>query len=279
MRTSWHQVILEYTCRSLTNPTDKLPAVSGLAEAFGQARDGAYVAGLWRDSLLQDLLWNAWPREAPPKSERSRLPWRAPSWSWACLDAPIDIPGPHKRIGKAFDHAEILEQVDIAHIRSCTVELEDANNPYGSVKGGRLTITAPLLKAKLVSGNYWMTLQSEGLPSPFVPDAFAKFFGPGDFAQPTLDLVFKDSPDLAGHGSREEGFDVWCLLMRQERVRCQWRPDKKELLLMEGLLLVPVDDNEGSFKRIGVWQTEDTAMAEDVQNPFLGLNPAVVQIV
>lgn len=53
----WEQVVHEYTSRQLTNASDKLPALSGLAQQRKQVRGGVYLAGLWQDSLLHDLCW------------------------------------------------------------------------------------------------------------------------------------------------------------------------------------------------------------------------------
>ena len=92
----WHQAVEQYTKLSLTNWTDRLPAFSGIADHhMANSRMGAtYLAGLWSDSLLYDLLW----RQAPlvprlPITETPR-PWTAPSWSWASRDRPVlyDMP-------------------------------------------------------------------------------------------------------------------------------------------------------------------------------------------
>ena len=41
----------------MTNETDKLPALAGLAAAYGTATGKSYIVGLWKESLLNDLLW------------------------------------------------------------------------------------------------------------------------------------------------------------------------------------------------------------------------------
>jgi len=51
-------------------------------------RGGAYLAGLWRQMLLEGLLWHLEPRR---DHLRPRPAWRAPSWSWAAVDAPRGI--------------------------------------------------------------------------------------------------------------------------------------------------------------------------------------------
>jgi len=80
----WLEVVKDYTRLKLTFPTDKLPAVAGLARQFRQYRRGNYLAGLWNDSLFEDLLWFAQPPAPKPSI------WRAPSWSWAAIDSPVN---------------------------------------------------------------------------------------------------------------------------------------------------------------------------------------------
>ncbi|KAH7083079.1 heterokaryon incompatibility protein-domain-containing protein, partial [Paraphoma chrysanthemicola] len=86
--TFWHSVVRDYSSRHLTNAADKLPALSGLAAALHQRTGDEYLAGLWKKSVLDDLLWiskavysSRGNRVAP-----SRQPvYRAPSWSWASV--------------------------------------------------------------------------------------------------------------------------------------------------------------------------------------------------
>ncbi|KAI0544506.1 heterokaryon incompatibility protein-domain-containing protein [Xylaria curta] len=75
--TIWDQIVETYTERLLTNPDDKLPALSGLAQlvcknisiALGAdnpdfingtplPRQLGYIAGLWRDDLVRGMLWS-----------------------------------------------------------------------------------------------------------------------------------------------------------------------------------------------------------------------------
>ena len=84
----WEEVVNNYTNRNLTNATDKLPALSGLAQRRKQIRDGVYLAGLWQESLLHDLCWYYTMYKTDEFFCQSRRPihYRAPSWSWASLD-------------------------------------------------------------------------------------------------------------------------------------------------------------------------------------------------
>jgi Heterokaryon incompatibility protein (HET) len=80
----WLSVVEEYTPLRLTVPTDRLPALSGLAARFAAANGDNYVAGLWECTIASDLLWrvSSVPIERPTG-------FRAPSWSWASVTGSI----------------------------------------------------------------------------------------------------------------------------------------------------------------------------------------------
>ena len=76
----WHRLVILYTDLELTFDYDRLPALAGLAKRFKDYRHGKYLAGLWEDTLVEDLLWHTdFPYARPEK-------WRAPTWSWASVD-------------------------------------------------------------------------------------------------------------------------------------------------------------------------------------------------
>jgi hypothetical protein len=77
----WRNMVSVYTRRQLTFPGDKLPALAGLADAFGRNSDlGVYLKGTWSHSLERDI---AWISKAGTPSGRLR---NEPSWSWASAD-------------------------------------------------------------------------------------------------------------------------------------------------------------------------------------------------
>lgn len=57
---SWYRMVETYTKRQLTEGTDKLPALSGVARRFSAALcNDAYVGGLWENDLPAGLMWSA----------------------------------------------------------------------------------------------------------------------------------------------------------------------------------------------------------------------------
>ena len=52
-------MLRDYTSRSLTNSSDKLPALAGLAAAFAEKTKDVYLNGLWMHGLPEGLLWSS----------------------------------------------------------------------------------------------------------------------------------------------------------------------------------------------------------------------------
>ncbi|KAM7219236.1 Heterokaryon incompatibility protein (HET) domain containing protein [Rhypophila decipiens] len=64
----WREMVTEYTTHSLTYLSDMLPAIRGLAAQMQSHRESEYLAGLWRDTLIQDMCWQRainWSRLQP----------------------------------------------------------------------------------------------------------------------------------------------------------------------------------------------------------------------
>ena len=53
----WSSLVFDYTHRDLSDPSDKLPALSSNASKYQKATNDTYCAGLWKTSLLEGLKW------------------------------------------------------------------------------------------------------------------------------------------------------------------------------------------------------------------------------
>ncbi len=124
----WYEMVEDYTARALTQGSDKLPAVSGIAKIMERKTGESYVAGLWRSHLEFGLLWSRNPTNwlTPPPPECG---FRAPSWSWASLDGEIQ-----------------MENLSRSDAFECTVEKMKAEStplgldPHGRLASGVLTL-------------------------------------------------------------------------------------------------------------------------------------------
>lgn len=83
----WKRAVICYSRRRLTVPSDKLTAIQSLAnEMAAHVPAGSYIpeAAMWSGNMERELLWHV-------ESGIARRPAtkRAPTWSWASLDANI----------------------------------------------------------------------------------------------------------------------------------------------------------------------------------------------
>ena len=123
----WHAIVDQYSHRSLSYVTDKLPAISGLASEFQRITGDEYCAGLWRRDFPHTLCWEP---SLPCKEPSMYL---APSWSWASLETGVSYPGFSKH---RKSHVELLEvKVSASGL-----------NPLGRVKNGFIRLSGRLLE-------------------------------------------------------------------------------------------------------------------------------------
>lgn len=127
----WYDMVQEFSRRHLTFPEDKLLAVAGLADEIASFTRQRYVAGLWRDDLLGGLMWSTYPILDPERPAQ----WRAPSWSWASVDAEI-----------TYGRRPPLSMTPVAEIVSIDVVPKSAAVPRGQLQHALLEIRAPVFR-------------------------------------------------------------------------------------------------------------------------------------
>ncbi|KAN0104891.1 HET domain containing protein [Hyaloscypha variabilis] len=132
----WARILDEYRDRSLTLERDKLPALSGLAKLYHQYTNHDYLAGLWRQSLLTDLMWKTVICHSSSSDTGSVVPLEhtAPSWSWASAKG---------KITSSIHMPKI--NLTIAKVVDAGVELKDPLAPFGEVVSGSIVLCGPLL--------------------------------------------------------------------------------------------------------------------------------------
>lgn len=85
----WYRMVTEYSKRSLTYISDKLPAVAGLAALVAEHDGGKYCAGVWWEDVAWGLCWKK-------SSGLERIEeYIAPSWSWASVNGPVEFIDAH----------------------------------------------------------------------------------------------------------------------------------------------------------------------------------------
>lgn len=140
-RQAWLSVIFDYTNRNITLSGDKLVALAGIVEEFHRVYNTEYIAGLWRKTLLLDLLWT---RSSAYEIKPRPTNYRAPSWSWASIDGLVEYQYLEEKTAKANGTIE-------CEILSCHVLLAREDMPFGAVSAATLTLNSHIQKAKLES--------------------------------------------------------------------------------------------------------------------------------
>lgn len=136
----WYMLVGEYSRRSLTKETDRLPAAGGLASAFAKvlSPESRYIAGIWSGDVLNGLLWSradAWkggsrvytaataPRPVTPGP---------PSFSWASHVGHVYFPSTYRnRLKESLKYEAQVISIDAT---PCGVD------PLGAVSGGKLML-------------------------------------------------------------------------------------------------------------------------------------------
>ena len=131
----WLKTVHAYTSRALTFPSDKLLAISAIAEKYGTVFNDDYLAGLWRFSLPISLVWSVNPLNGlllPRPKE-----YRAPSWSWAAVEGPVYL----DLRKKAYQGVMEVEPRDVlSQVIACEVKLSNKGFQYGTISSGTLTM-------------------------------------------------------------------------------------------------------------------------------------------
>jgi len=75
----WRYLVEQYSRMSMTLSKDVFPALSGIAKIFQEVRpQDEHLAGLWRSTILEDLVWNVcWNGDSGRRPEK----WR--KWTFA----------------------------------------------------------------------------------------------------------------------------------------------------------------------------------------------------
>jgi hypothetical protein len=132
----WSELVSGYSERKLTFKSDRLLAISAIAQQIQHLTDDEYLAGHWRSNLLSSLLWYCYADASPPSRRTLPRPqglesldikthsnYVAPSWSWASI------------VGKIKMRTDPL-MTEYAVITSVTVQAINSTNPCGQVEPG-----------------------------------------------------------------------------------------------------------------------------------------------
>lgn len=161
-RKIWWEIVYTYSHLKLTVPTDKLPAISAVAQSLAShSPTDEYLCGLWRNSFLSDLLWervlNNLGRGENPLilANWGSGSYVAPSWSWASFRS------------KARNISNIVKP--LSKVLDVFLEYRD-NSRFGRVSGGFVEMSGPMIDLEWHVRAHWTYPQFiDGEQEMFVP--------------------------------------------------------------------------------------------------------------
>lgn len=230
----WRRYVADYTKCSLTKPKDKLIAIGGIASALSPWLKDENIAGCWRGSILEDLLWKTAFRTDTLHSKSQPSEYRAPSWSWASVDGAVeydlfssDSSGSIKR------HCTLVE---VAVLRSASGVVRGMGDDFIRIRGPLRVTTIEKLGSFDVNSRLW------GLTISWNPSSHGY-----DLGQPHRQFTIMTCQG-AIHAQESEIFMLPILNA----------PDKlTEMDKMQGILLIRAQGVMGQFFRVGHFETDD----------------------
>lgn len=133
--TNWQKIVREYTQLHSTFRSDRLPAIAAVVEEELKVRPSdLYLAGMWKSSLLVDLLWKR-PNSMVIQAAGPRVAPSPPSWSWASVSGRVE----YESISTYFEGVQIS---DIAFTPKGPPQL-------GAYSEGCITLKAPIVEVTL----------------------------------------------------------------------------------------------------------------------------------
>ena len=146
----WRTIVCSYTPLRLTKLKDRLPAIGGLARNVARRRKSRYLAGLWEDTLNDDLLWVV---HATSQHKNPRIyPRNAPTWSWASVETWVlywdeilflDEDGARNYERPPHEHYSKIETSNVTWSSSAAVD------EFGSIECGLLKISGLVARGVL----------------------------------------------------------------------------------------------------------------------------------
>ena len=195
---NWRRILVAYTQLDITYSKDRLPALAAVVKRIMLSRPGdTYIAGLWRDSIIQDLLWS---HVHTDKAYR-RIP-NIPTWSWACMPDAIDF-----------------QMILGSNASVSNIAVKETGPPQlGNAFGAILSLQSHYCVATLVSDTICIDYEETGIDEfPSDHRLRVSFLFTRDFALPTGPQPLPDSERIfvVFLGFRSRCFNWRGLVLRQ----------------------------------------------------------------
>ncbi|KAH9223101.1 heterokaryon incompatibility protein-domain-containing protein [Leptodontidium sp. 2 PMI_412] len=137
----WCQIVETFSLCGITDPSDKISAITGVAKKMNNVFGDTFHAGLWGSRFLEGLAWEV--KSGPETTERGKEPVHAltgqptycgPSWSWVSV---------HGHVHYEFRSSE-MAWTPCANVESCIIEPKDNQFTKPQKEGTGLWLKGPL---------------------------------------------------------------------------------------------------------------------------------------
>jgi hypothetical protein len=239
VRKGWIDILQEYSKKKMTNLTDKLPALAGIASEIAAARpDQEYLGGVWRSNLVEELAWaadytnktNVHVPYAKVKPPTNRLA-NHPTWLWASMHFVLCFrPGPN-----AVSHTELVD-VDIGPAITEDHESAQSNDVRTMTVRGKLG----RLRIQRTSNRKLAVLRGQLDPGTCIFEPRWNFLDRKNREPFNTDVVLIDTEtdlDLI------QNYEVECLSW------IEWSQDGREYVGV--MIIAPTGRREHEYRRIG----------------------------
>jgi hypothetical protein len=150
---AWRYVVEVYMRSALTKGEDKLIALSGMAIRMSILLRDTYLAGLWKNDLVNGMVW--WVEEDATGQDSRRWPsYRAPSWSWVAIDGPIN----YTNASGLYGHLVKILDVDVQPV---------GDDVMGQVRSGHIQLEGNVIS---IQKPVWYHAPSMNLCGKYFPD-------------------------------------------------------------------------------------------------------------
>lgn len=246
---TWYHIVEVYSKRNLSKESDRLPALSGLASRMATVINSTYLAGIWKDDLLQGLHWHM-PYDLRDAENLSKEPAtnKAPSWSWASCDYPT------RWVLKGVDctdwNARVLDGSTIV----------SGLDPFGEVAQGRLVLQGKLRQAPIfqrpivLPDDFWVRHSEKAITGWYIMESQRSSIEIAGFAPDRRSGQYEQRcSDLDKH--------IWCLLLGHHTIA---PPSEEDTIYISvarnfwtALALEMVPGESKTFRRLGLITSTD----------------------
>ncbi|KAK4236581.1 heterokaryon incompatibility protein 6 [Achaetomium macrosporum] len=257
---TWRGLVQDYTQRKLTVSSDRLPAIGGIARELSMLTGMEYLAGLWKENMLQDLMWYARTEEWRMRPALAEGLPPAPTWSWAAVEAPI------------LCDAVTADATPLAKVLACGVQEIEGRSTYDVVGGGMVSIRGPFaeLKKEDVVELFKKQQKAPAPPSSNNVHDWYRMLLQDMWTRPKERVSIDDLDEALPN--RVFGLMLferdWTHDMRDES-----RPKEMETCYF-GLLLREVEG--GKYERIGAFWNDTSEFLAQTENPWEERNVVLV---